>query len=83
MHARGGERDAEGETVCVHRIKLLEDDLLWSIENAIADCIEVASTRSVREHSVRQTQRMVLLSDIIPVDEMLARQLARKFGKDS
>ena len=62
---------------------MLEDDLLWSPENTIADCIEVVSTLSVREHSVRQTQRMVLLSEKIPVDEMLARQLARKFGKDS
>ena len=60
----------------LHRSKLLEDDMLWGIENTIADCIGVVSTLSAREHSVRQTQRMVLLSEKVPLDEMLARPTA-------
>ena len=61
----------------LHRSKLLEEDLLMSLEDTIADCIEALPKALA---SVQQTQRMVLLSEKIPGDEMLARQLARKFG---
>lgn len=65
----------------LHRNKLLDQDFVWGIEDTIADCIEVLPKADVTEHSLQQTQRMVLLSEKIPADEMLARQLARKFGK--
>ena len=65
----------------LHRAKLLDEDVLFCIEDTIADCIEVLPKADVTEHSVVQTQRMVLLSEKIPVDETLARQLVRKFGR--
>ena len=66
----------------LHRNKLLDQDLVWGIEDTIADCIEVLPKADVTEHSVQQTQRMVLLSEKIQADEMLARQFARKFGSN-
>jgi hypothetical protein len=65
----------------LHRAKLLDEDVLFCIEDTIADCIEVLPKADVTEHSVEQTQRMVSLSEKILVDESLARQLVRKFGK--
>ena len=59
--------------------ELLTEEELGSLEDTIADCIEVLETGDVRDHAVDQTLRMVLLSERMKADGSLARQLKRKF----
>ena len=64
----------------MHTAKLLAEEELGSLEDTIADCIEVLPTADVKDHAVDQTLRMVLLSERMQVDGSFARQLRRKFA---
>jgi len=63
----------------LHAAKLLTESELCSLEDVVADCIEVCPTANVEEHSVDKTLRMLRLSEKMKVDSSLARQLRRKF----
>ena len=66
----------------MHTAKLLTEDELDSLEDTIADCIEILPTADVKDRAVEQTLRMVLLSERMQVDGSLARQLRRKFVRN-
>ena len=66
----------------MHTAKLLTEDELDSLEDTIADCIEILPTADVKDRAVEQTLRMVLLSERMQVDGSLARQLRRKFARN-
>ena len=63
----------------LHTARLLTDDELYSIEDTIADCVEVRSTAPVTAPAVGQVLKMLSLSESIAVDGSLAGQLRRKF----
>jgi hypothetical protein len=65
----------------LHAAKLLTDDELYSIEDTIADCVEVKSTAPVTMPAVDQVLKILSLSESIAADGSLARQLRRKFNE--
>ena len=62
----------------MHGAKLLTDDELFCLEDAIVDCIEVMPTASASAVEVEKVARMVLVSSKVQSDSTLARQLRRK-----
>ena len=64
----------------LHAARLLTDDELYSIEDTIADCVEVRSTVLITMPAVGQVLKMLSLSESIAADGSLARQLRRKFS---
>ena len=63
----------------LHGAKLLTDDELYSLEDAIVDCIEVIPTAGASAPEVEKVAKMMLVSAKVPGDVTLARQLRRKF----
>ena len=63
----------------MHDAKLLEDEELYSLEDAIVDCIEVMPTAGASSPEVVKVASMLLVSAKVPGDRVLARQLRRKF----
>jgi hypothetical protein len=59
--------------------KLLSDEALYSLEDCIADCIEVMPSALAAVDAVDKVVRMVKLSEKMGVDSSFARQLQRKF----
>ena len=62
----------------MHGAKLLTDDELFCLEDAIVDCIEVMPTAGASAVEVEKGARMVLVSSKVQSDSTLARQLRRK-----
>lgn len=62
-----------------HTAKLLTGEELYSLEDAIVDCIEVMETAEASAPEVEKVAKMMLVSAKVPADGMLARQLRRKF----
>jgi len=63
----------------LHTAKLLTDEELYCLEDAIVDCIEVMPTAGASSPEVGKVARMMLVSAKVPGDAALARQLRRKF----
>ena len=63
----------------LHDAKLLTDEELYSLEDAIVDCIEVMPTAGASSPEVVKVASMLLVSAKVPGDRVLARQLRRKF----
>jgi hypothetical protein len=63
----------------MHEAKLLTDEELFCLEDAIVDCIEVLPTAGASSPEVDKVVKMMLVSAKVPGDAMLARQLRRKF----
>jgi hypothetical protein len=70
---------------CQAPTQLLSDDNeLFSLEDAVIDCIEVLPTTSVDASSVEKDLYLVLkirLSKKVAADGTLSRQLRRKFAQ--
>ena len=62
----------------MHGAKLLTDDELFSLEDAIVDCIEVMPTAGASASEVERVSRMLVVASKVPSDGTLARQLRRK-----
>ena len=62
----------------MHGAKLLTDDELFSLEDAIVDCIEVMPTAGALASEVERVSRMLVVASKVPSDGTLARQLRRK-----
>jgi hypothetical protein len=62
----------------MHGAKLLTDDELFSLEDAIVDCIEVMPTAGASAGEVERVSRMLVVASKVPSDGTLARQLRRK-----
>jgi hypothetical protein len=63
--------------------RLLTDDQLNTAEDIVADCIEAMAKIPkvpITVHAVDQTLTMVVLSERLAVDSVLARQLRRKLN---
>ena len=63
----------------LHGAKLLTDEELYSLEDAIVDCIEVMPTAGASAPEVEKVAKMMLVSAKVAGDAALARQLRRKF----
>ena len=63
----------------MHGSKLLTDDELFSIEDAIVDCVEAMPTAGASASEVEKAAKMLLVSSKVASDSTLARQLRRKF----
>lgn len=63
----------------LHEAKLLTDDELFSLEDAVVDCVEVLPTASASASEVVKVRKMMLVSSKVGSDSTLARQLRRKF----
>ena len=63
----------------MHGSKLLTDDELFSIEDAIVDCVEAMPTAGASASEVEKVAKMLLVSSKVASDSTLARQLRRKF----
>ena len=63
----------------MHGSKLLTDDELFSIEDAIVDCVEAMPTAGASASEVEKVAKMLLVSSKVASDGTLARQLRRKF----
>ena len=63
----------------MHGSKLLTDDELFSIEDAIVDCVEAMPTAGASAPEVEKVAKMLLVSSKVASDSTLARQLRRKF----
>jgi hypothetical protein len=64
----------------MHGAKLLTDDELFSLEDAIVDCIEVMPTAGASASEVERVSRMLVVASKVPSDGTLARQLRRKLS---
>jgi DNA repair exonuclease SbcCD ATPase subunit len=63
----------------MHGSKLLTEDELFSIEDAIVDCVEAMPTAGASASEVEKVAKMLLMSSKVASDGTLARQLRRKF----
>ena len=63
----------------MHGSKLLTDDELFSIEDAIVDCVEAMPTAGASAPEVEKVAKMLVVSSKVASDSTLARQLRRKF----
>ena len=63
----------------MHGSKLLTDDELFSIEDAIVDCVEAMPTAGASASEVEKVAKMLVVSSKVASDGTLARQLRRKF----
>jgi uncharacterized coiled-coil protein SlyX len=63
----------------MHGSKLLTDDELFSIEDAIVDCVEAMPTAGASASEVEKVAKMLLVSSKVASDSTLARQMRRKF----
>ena len=63
----------------LYEAKLLTDDELYSLEDAIVDCVEVLPTAGASASEVEKIRKMLLVSSKVVSDSTLARQLRRKF----
>ena len=63
----------------MHGSKLLTEDELFSIEDAIVDCVEAMPTAGASASEVEKVAKMLLVSSKVASDGTLARQLRRKF----
>ena len=63
----------------MHGSKLLTDDELFSIEDAIVDCVEAMPTAGASASEVEKVAKMLVVSSKVASDSTLARQLRRKF----
>jgi hypothetical protein len=63
----------------MHGSKLLTDDELFLIEDAIVDCVEAMPTAGASASEVEKVAKMLLVSSKVASDGTLARQLRRKF----
>ena len=63
----------------MHGSKLLTDDELFSIEDAIVDCVEAMPTAGASASEVEKVAKMLVVSSKVASDGTLARQMRRKF----
>lgn len=63
----------------MHAAKLLTDEELFSLEDAVVDCVEVLPTAGASAPEVEKIVKMLLVVAKVASDNMLARQLRRKF----
>ena len=64
----------------LHEARLLTDEELNSLEDAVVDCIELLPTAFATERGVDKVIKMILVSERVGNDKTLARQLKRKFA---
>lgn len=64
----------------LHEARLLTDEELNSLEDAVVDCIEVLPTAFATDSKVEKVVKMILVSESVTSDKALARQLKRKFA---
>ena len=57
----------------------LTDEELFSLEDAVVDCVEVLPTAGASAPEVEKIVKMLLVVAKVASDNMLARQLRRKF----
>jgi hypothetical protein len=63
----------------LHEARLLTDEELESLEDAVVDCIEVLPAAFATEQGVVKVMKMILIVEKVASDKVLARQLRRKF----
>jgi uncharacterized protein (DUF1697 family) len=63
----------------LHEAKLLTDDELFALEDAIVDCVEVLPTAIASVSEVEKVKKMLWVASRVASDSTLARQLRRKF----
>ena len=64
----------------LHEAKLLTEDEMFFLEDAIVDCVEVLPTACASLPEVQKVKKMMLISSQVGSDSALARQLRRKFA---
>jgi hypothetical protein len=60
--------------------QLLSDEERYSVEDLLADCMEVIGSATVQDRAVEKVVRLVAVSERMVDDAAFARQLRRKFS---